>query len=151
MTFDEFMEIDEPFPKDTQELIGYLEKLIKDLNSSYSEAPFAPALAAISAFNYVACKMGLTGFQASHSGMLFLAKLRHMEHGFKIIDYRDLLYPQYLDRFNISADKLIRENLGTLKSSAKDLLTTHKDAAPEVKEHWKSILDIPDNEEIIEG
>lgn len=102
----------------------------------------------IAAFNYAASKMGLSGFQAGYSEMLFLMKQKNLENGFSVIDFNDLLYPQNLYKFNITPDKLIRENLESLKTSARKLLQENNYASEEVRNHWQSILDIPDEEKL---
>lgn len=144
----QFLKEKTPWPKDTQELVSYVEKVSEEYNTSYNDAVYGPALAAIAAFNYTASKMGLSGFQAGYSEMLFLMKQKNLENGFSVIDFNDLLYPQNLYKFNITPDKLIRENLESLKASARKLLQENNYASEEVRNHWQSILDIPDEEKL---
>ena len=144
----QFLKEKTPWPKDSQELISYVEEVSEKYNTSYNDAVYGPALAAIAAFNYTASKMGLSGFQAGYSEMLFLMKQRNLENGFSVIDFNDLLYPQNLYKFNITPDIIIRENLESLKTSARKLLQENNYASEEVRNHWQSILDIPDEEKL---
>ena len=148
MTGNEFLEMEMPWPDNAQELTSYIEKVKEKYNTSYNDAVYGPALAAIAAFNYTASQMGLSGFQASYSEMLFLEKLRNIKHGFKILNFDNLLYPQYLKDFNLSAETLIRKNLDELKKAAKEELNRSPYAAQEVRDHWIYITEIPDSERI---
>ena len=80
--------------------------------------------------------------------MLFLKKLRNIKHGFKILNFDNLLYPQYLKDFNLSAETLIRKNLDELKKAAKEELERGLNASQEVRDHWTYITEIPDSEKI---
>lgn len=148
MTDEEFSKMEMPWPDNVQELTSYIEEAKEKYNTSYGDAVYGPALAAIAAFNYVACQMGLSGFQAGYSEMLFLKKLRYIKHGLKILNFDNLLYPQYLNDFNLSAETLIRKNLDELKKAAKEELEKSPNAAQEVRDHWIYITEIPDSEKI---
>ena len=148
MTSEEFSKMEMPWPDNIQELTSYIEETKEKYNTSYNDAAYGPALAAIAAFNYTATQMGLSGFQASYSEMLFLKKLRNIKHGFKILNFDNLLYPQYLKDFNLSAETLIRKNLDELKKAAKEGLERGLNASQEVRDHWTYITEIPDSEKI---
>lgn len=148
MTDEEFSKMEMPWPDSVQELTSYIEEVKEKYNTSYGDAVYGPALAAIASFNYVASQMGLSGFQADYSEMLFLKKLRYIKHGFKILNFDNLLYPQYLNDFNLSAETLIRKNLDELKKAAKEELEKNPNAAQEVRDHWIYITEIPDSEKI---
>ena len=148
MTSEEFSKMEMPWPDNVQELTSYIEELKEKYNTSYNDAVYGPALAAIAAFNYTASQMGLSGSQASYSEMLFLEKLRKIKHGFRILNYDNLLYPQYLKDFNLSAEILIRKNLDELKKVAKEELEKRPYAAQAVRDHWTYITEIPDSEKI---
>jgi hypothetical protein len=148
MTGNEFLKMEMPWPDNVQDLTSYIEEVKEKYNTSYNDAVYGPALAAIAAFNYTASQMGLSGFQASYSEMLFLEKLRNIKHGFKILNFDNLLYPQYLHDFDLSAETLIRKNLDELKKAAKEELNSSPNAAQEVRDHWTYITEIPDSERI---
>lgn len=148
MTGNEFLKMKMPWPDNVQELTSYIEEVKEKYNTSYNDAVYGPALAAIAAFNYTASQMGLSGFQASYSEMLFFEKLRDIKHGFMILNYDNLLYPQYLKDFNLSAETLIRKNLDSLKKAAKEELEKSPYASQEVRDHWTYITEIPDSEKI---
>ena len=148
MTSEEFSKMEKPWPDNIQELTSYIEEVKEKYNTSYNDAVYGPALAAIAAFNYTATQMGLSAFQADYSEMLSLEKIRNIKHGFEILNFDNLLYPQYLKDFNLSAETLIRKNLDELKKAAKEELERSPSAAQEVRAHWTYITEIPDSEKI---
>lgn len=83
-----------PWPKTEEELLAEVRKLV-DRPHTYGTCVYAMSIAAGAAFNYVSHKLGASGFQSSCADLDFVAKNRLMKHGFAIIDYGDLFYPQY--------------------------------------------------------
>lgn len=83
---------------------------------------------------------GITGFQADFVMWSFI---RHWSYeyntcGLKILDYDNLLYPQYEYKF----DKTISERQWkTVQEQAERLLSELDYAHPAVIKHWKSIVD----------
>ena len=87
---------------------------------------------------------GITGFQA---GFLMWDFVKHWNHennkcGLRIIDYDDILYPQYENRFRPTISKDIWE---AVKQQAEENLSTFDMSAPfapapSVLQHWKSIV-----------
>ena len=83
---------------------------------------------------------GITGFQA---GFIMWNFIRHWTYtnnkcGMKILDYDNLLYPQYGYKFEKTISK---ETWGAVQTHAKSLLSERIDAHPAVIAHWKSIVD----------
>lgn len=141
MTVEDFENYKVPAFDNEKELADFIQEMIKNGNS-YNNAPYAMALSAYAAFDYVARKLGVTGFQASYADLHFLKLTRKMEDGFQILNYSLLLYPQFKYRFDeISFDKLIKDNLPHLQEKAKRLLAENeKHAATAVVNHWKKII-----------
>lgn len=84
--------------------------------------------------------VGLSGYQVSTIGLMVLQNLnsglKHNKTEFKIINYDDLLYPQYEEKF----DKTIsNETWLKLQEEAKRLLEENK-CCVSVKKHWESIV-----------
>lgn len=83
---------------------------------------------------------GITGFQA---GALMWEFIRHWNHtnnkcGMKLIDYDNMLYPQYEKHFQ----KIISpKQWEGLQNEAKRNLENSSIAHPEVKAHWQRIVD----------
>lgn len=147
MTEEELQDYKLPRIDTDKELIDFINEMIS-IGNSYNTAPYSMALSAYAVFMYVAGKLGVTGFQASWADMQFLKRTRNLEDGFSIIDYSNLLYPQYKDNFEkYSFDNLLRENLPHLKERAKKLLEekggyTHEN----VIKHWKMIVELGEKE-----
>lgn len=118
-----------------EELLEYIDSLV-ERKHDYGTAVYAMSMAAVAAYNYVAHKEGVTGFQASCADLDILRRNRGLLRG-KILDYGNLLYPQYLNEEHFpSVEYLLTQNAGWLKKEAIKLLAMHKDAAQSVKDHW---------------
>lgn len=126
------------WPKTAIELANYINSLV-DRPHSYGTMPYAMALAAVAAFNYVAHKCGVTGFQASFADLEILRHTRSLEVGV-VHDYNNLLYPQYADKFQT----ISKSTWTWLQAEAKKKLVEKHDRIPvhdKVMLHWQSIVD----------
>ena len=125
----------------TPDTLGHFIKSIMELPHSYGTVCHAVAACAMAAI-YAADNEpngGITGFQ---SGVVMWDIIRQMNYrgnktGLRIIDYDNLLYPQYEDRFDRTINKRVWE---LLQKEAKEKLESHQDAHPDVIEHWRSIV-----------
>jgi hypothetical protein len=142
MTEKEMRDSEVPTPKNLKELDKYISSLV-DQKQDYGTCCYAMSMAAEAAFNYVADKLGVTGFQASCADLDFLRRTRRMENGFKIINYTYLLYPQYLDKKHFpSYNELLSENRISLAVKADKLLKEIDSRFPisqKVVAHWKKL------------
>jgi len=129
-------------PKNIDELITEIKKLT-EMNHDYGTAVYAMSMAAVATFNYIASELHVTGFQASCADLDILRRTRQMEHGFKVIDFNRLLYPQYVKEFPITYDSLLIENIEHLSEAAKKNLNDCENAHPKVIKHWKMIANMP--------
>jgi hypothetical protein len=121
--------------------IDELKEFISTLETrthNYGTCVYAMSLAAEAAYNYIASKLGVTGFQASIADLDFLRKTRGMKNGFKILNYSDLLYPQYIYKFTSFA--ISKDNAEKLSEvAAKELEGAKEGVHPEVIKHWENI------------
>ena len=83
-----------PWPKTLEELNEYITSLT-DRQHDYGTCVYAMSLAAVAAFQHVASKLGVTGFQASCADLDILRRTRSMEGPFIILKAEDMCYPQY--------------------------------------------------------
>lgn len=90
-------EIGEDFDK----LIEFLKDVRDNYNTDYGTAPRAIAQASVATAWYLASVFGITGFQAGFVMWDFIKdwSYRNNECGLKIIDYDNMLYPQYEYKF----------------------------------------------------
>lgn len=126
-----------PWPKGIEELNEYLKSLTA-VPQEYGTSVYIMSMAATAAFYYAAHVVGASGFQASCADLDILRRTRHIEGGFKIICYDDLLYPQNVCRVtdnSISADTAKRLQ----EQAQKHLLGENKHTHPGVLEHWTRI------------
>ena len=82
---------------------------------------------------------GITGFQASFIGWEMIKEFFHESKiGMRLVDYEDMLYPQYEEKFKKIISKDIWESL---QKQAEINLKESPDAHPKVIKHWKSIVE----------
>ena len=122
-------------------LNSFINHIMNDYEHDYGTACHAFAACALATIH--ACNKakqgGITMFQASMVMWDIVRQLLYPNNkcGLRMIDYDDMLYPQYDFKF----DKTINTHVfNTLQNEAKKLL--EKDSAhPVVKAHWQSIVD----------
>ena len=144
MTEKELREVKDFWPKSDGELTDYINKLVNRPHD-YGTCVYAMSLAAVAAFNYVAGKLGVTGFQASMADLDFIRRTRRLEM-FSIIDFENLLYPQYLNKENFpNLQQLISKNAAWLKEKAAKKLSEidpNNPVHPDVKSHWEYLASL---------
>jgi hypothetical protein len=127
---------------DIKELIINIKALGDEESHDYGSAADAVAKASVMTFNYMAGHLGITGFQAGWAQMAILRELRGLNHGFRILDYEKLLYPQYCTEeyfpsiADLENDPEIRKHLS---KEAKKRLTKDSHVHPEVKARWEEV------------
>ena len=137
----EMREATVPTPKTTEELAAYITTLV-DQPHDYGTCVYAMSMAATAAFNYVASKLGVTGFQASCADMDILSRTRGYKHGFMILNAEDLLYPQYDLRQRV--DEWITKTEPQLADAAKQRLASSGSSMhPNVRAHMEQIASLP--------
>lgn len=130
-----------PWPNDEEELIKYIHSLVERPHD-YGTCVYAMSMAAVAAYNYVAQELGVTGFQASMADLDILRRTRGWEWG-KILDYDQLLYPQYCDDEHFPTwHWLVEEHAQELAKKAEAKLAESDGvAAPAVLHHWKWLIE----------
>lgn len=121
-----------------EELPDFYARIIHGYNHDYGTVCHAVAACALAAA-WAACKdVGLSGFQAGFVMWDFIKNWTKSgnECGLRLIDYDNMLYPQYEERF----DKTIhKDNWRMIQKKAIENLEKEKIAHPDVIEHWKKI------------
>ena len=126
--------------KSFDDLVAFLQRVKDNCNTGYGTAPRAIAQAALATAWFLSSDFGITGFQAGCVMWDFIRdwQYSHNECGMKIVDYDEMLYPQYDYHF----EKTIRrDTFETLQEAAKKRLEESEYAHPDVIKHWKSIVD----------
>lgn len=122
------------------DLVNYIQNIKDNYNIGYGTAPRAIAQAALATAWYLSKEFGITGFQAGCVMWDFIRdwSYPHNKCGLKIVDYDDMLYPQYDYKFQktISLD-----TYEALQKTAKENLEDTKYAHVNVVKHWQSIAD----------
>ena len=124
--------------KSFDELVAFLQRVKDNCNIGYGTAPRAIAQAALATAWYLSNEFGITGFQAGCVMWDFIRdwSFRGNECGLKIVDYDNMLYPQYKYKFQKTISKNTFE---ALQKSAKKHLEKSQFATSAVVKHWQSI------------
>ena len=105
----------------------------------YGTCVYAMSMAATAAFNYVAGRLGVTGFQASCADLDIIRRTRRIERPFALIDSNKMLYPQY----SITRDvqELLRDWGPWAGKQARAMLaeSTPESVSPRVIAHWRKL------------
>lgn len=140
-TEEDLRECDAPWPKSAEEL-SELVRILATRQHDYGTCVYAMSLAAVAAYNYMAHAIGTTGFQASCADLDIIKRTRGMKHGFRIIDFTNLLYPQY-ERSVPGWNELLVKEADMLKREASKLLEQRSEHThPDVVAHWKRLAKV---------
>src|SRR5690606_31751241 len=79
-----------PWPETMDELTAYIEGLV-EREHDYGTCVYAMSMAAVAAFQHVAKRLGVTGFQASCADMDVLRRTRNLDGPFMLVKGEDAL------------------------------------------------------------
>lgn len=133
----ELRETGDPWPYTEKQLGEYVASLV-NRSHDYGTCVYAMTLAAQAAFNYVAHKLGVTGFQASCADLSFLRRSRHIKGPFMIIMAEDALYPQS-DPYEKLREALNKWAPWLKEEAKRKLVEANGQAAPRVLDFWKQL------------
>jgi hypothetical protein len=138
----ELREFDAPWPRNEADLLRIIRAVAKR-EHDYGTCVYAMSIAAEASYNYISHVLGVTGFQASCADMDFIRRTRSWKMGFQILNYENLLYPQYLDREHFPThNDLIKENIDQLGKKAQELLAEREKAHPNIIRWWEDLVDM---------
>ena len=126
--------------KSLDDLMNYIQNIRDNYNIGYGTAPRAIAQATLATSYYLADVFGITGFQAGFVMWDFIEDwyFRGNKCGLEIVNYDDMLYPQYNHKFQKTISK---DTFEALQKGAENNLEEGGYAHPNVIKHWKSIVD----------
>ena len=132
------------YTQEVESLDEFIKKLDTEYEHDYGSICHAIAAVAVQA----ARKMdrqpnngGITGFQAGCIMWEFIKNWMHLEGPMRLVQYNDMLYPQYFDKFDTVLSPDIWK---TLQAKAMEQLIKSGNgemAHPNVVAHWKSIVE----------
>lgn len=145
-------------PEELGQLIHQLTQITEGGGVGYEQSADALWKAAAIAFNYVAARCGVTGFQASWAALTFYGHEMRIDGPFGVVKAQDALYPQYdvagksakwleewSDWLKAEALKLLQENADRApRPGAEEYTTVH----PNVWAHWRRLAGIPEGAEV---
>ena len=127
--------------KTKEQLDELLIEVIKSKDLDYGKIVYAMSACMIATAKYIdrSDVGGITGFQASFIGWEMIKEFFHESKiGMRLVDYEDMLYPQYKEKF----EKTISQNTWeSLQKQAEINLKESPNAHPKVIKHWKSIVE----------
>ena len=123
-----------------KELPDFFARIIHGYNHDYGTMCHAVAACALAAAAAASNDedVGLSGFQAGFVMWDFIRNWTKTGNkcGLKLVDYDDMLYPQYAEKF----EKMInKDNWELIQKKAMENLEKSKDAHPDVIAHWRKI------------
>lgn len=121
-----------------KELNQYIDSLVFR-DHDYGTCVYAMSMAATAAFNYVASRLGVTGFQASCADLDIIRRTRNIQGPFMLLQARDALYPQY-DLHSKVDDMLDGARMWLAAEAGKNLKEAYDYVHPDVLAHWKTLV-----------
>lgn len=132
-----------------EKLPVFIDTLANGYRHDYGTAARAVAAAAIAAAWAMSNALGITGYQAGFVKWDFIKNwyYTHNKLGLKILDYDDLLYPQYLYKFKNCIDPA---KWDALRNTARMKLVECPEASPSVRKYWEDLVagKLPDGFEL---
>ena len=128
---------------DFEKLCEYL-KLCETYDDDYGGVVMAMGQAALAVMDYFAHVFGITGFQASCLNFEILRgwTYSHNKTSLKIVDYDDMLYPQFSYKYDKTITPYIWESIQKeAKRSLDEMDSFDHKVHPAVIAHWQSIVD----------
>lgn len=124
-------------------LLDFINHMMGDYDHDYGtvcHAIAACAMAAIHVADNHPVNGGITGFQASHTMWQIVRQMMYKDNktGLRLLNYDDMLYPQYEYKFEKTISRSIFEEL---QKVARENLESNESAHPKVIAHWQSIVD----------
>jgi len=137
MTEKEMRDAEVPHHNTIGALSDYIESLVQQ-EHDYG--------AATAAFNYVARRLGVTGFQASCADLDVLRRTRRIKGPFMLVDGNKMLYPQYSIERDVR--KAMNEWMPWAADEARKLLAQDNEhTSPKVIKHWKMLAALAPQEQ----
>ena len=129
--------------KAMEELTLFIAHVMNDYDHDYGTAVHAIAASALAAAYYGAYSESVTGFQMSLIMWMIAHQLVYDDNvcGLKMIDYDDMLYPQYEDKFDKTISPQVWENLQKEAKKRLEVADEEPKACAAVRNHWQSIVD----------
>lgn len=127
-----------PWIKDREELMAYIDKLA-ERPQDYGTCVYSMSMAATAAFNYIASRVGASGFQASCADLDVLRRTRHWDR-FCVLNLEDAIYPQ--SDLRVKLDEYLAKNADYLRDKAREQLDKYGDEEyihPDVRAHWEKL------------
>lgn len=131
-------------PEQLKAFAEEISSMVESRDELYNDSSYGAAALALAAMNMMTHMYNMTQSQMVWVMRQTICQTLLSEHdcGIKLLNYGDMLYPQYEDRFSceINADTFAK-----LREKAIDLVNENEKskfpACNDVVDHWKSIVD----------
>lgn len=151
MTEQQLREAEVPWPKTMVELTDYIKSLC-DRPHDYGTCVYAMSMSAVAAFYFASHMVGSSGFQASCADMDIIRRTRSLKGPYRIVDYSNLMYPQYLDDEKVPGWREAINEPNTrkwLRGEAQKKLDNTDAAHGAVRAHWSRLISESDFSEVV--
>jgi hypothetical protein len=126
-------------PETPEELSEFARHLLEDYQHDYGTACHATAALALAGARLVSHMQGLTGFQAGAVMWEFMKQWIPLDGPVRLLDYENLLYPQYEHEFERT---ITPDTWEWVQGRARELLAEEEGEtliSGAVVDHWRSI------------
>lgn len=124
-------------PQTSAELAELADKLL-DRQHDYGTCVYAMSILAEAAFNLVAHRLGVTGFQASCADMDIMRRTRRWKGPAMVLDGENALYPQYDLRARVD-EWLTSDDMRQWLADESRKLLAENHGVSTVRDHWKKL------------
>ena len=126
--------------KNQEELVQFIDHILNDYKHDYGTTVRAISAMILATASMGADLMGITIFQDGIIMWDFILNWMYTDNktGLKIVDYDNMLYPQYEDRFQKTISKDVWKDL---RKEAKHKIKNEGCACERVVRHWQSIVE----------
>lgn len=126
--------------KTNEEIIEFNEEILNNYPHDYESICHAIAASTLTHLHNCLYRCGATGAQANYTTWQIIRQMFNIESGAKLINYDDMIYPQYDIEFEDDRE-LPKEVFEKLQEMAKRSLDEHGRMDATVRKHMESIVD----------
>jgi hypothetical protein len=121
-----------------------VKHVTEDYQHDYGTCVIAAASCGKAGYDYVASVLGMTGFQMSCVMWEMVQDLTHGDSPKRLIDYDNMLYPQY--EYKFTRQSITPSTMEWLQQQAAEKIAEDNSrgadmcAHPDVRKHWEEII-----------
>jgi hypothetical protein len=139
--------------KTQQDLMDFLKEIMGH-EHNYGTVVVAVGQGMMATMGHMNQSLGLSGHQGSFVGWEIMKVVFDLKGGARLLDFDDMLFPQYAYKFANTISKSVFDRLQS--EAARRLMAHYEEGAsvnPEVRTHWETIVkgDVPFGWSVTDG